>query len=75
MTKVVNNKIVVSTPSYTMTDAVYKVVKEWVVRTFGESSIVASGVDLLPNKYTGLYYGRIFLNLDKPLEEFLKEVT
>lgn len=68
MTIIANKKIIISTSNFALTNEIFKVVKETVIKRFGEKSIVFSDVEL--ESYNNLWYARIYLNLDKPIEGF-----
>jgi hypothetical protein len=70
---VANCRIILSSSNYNLTNEIYKVAKETAVKRFGEKSIVFSGVELEPTE-SGLYFARIFLNLEKPLSEYFNSV-
>jgi hypothetical protein len=66
---IVNKRIIISSSDYNLTSEAYKAVKEVVIKRFGEKAIVFSGVEFEATE-SGLYFARIYLNLDKPLNDY-----
>ena len=66
---VVNERIIISSSDHNITSEAYKAVKEVVIKRFGEKAIVFSDVEFEATE-SGLYFARIYLNLDKPLNDY-----
>jgi hypothetical protein len=58
-----------SSSDYNLTKEIFEAVKAVVKKRFGEQSIVFDGVEYAPSE-TGLYFGRIYLNLEKPVAQY-----
>jgi hypothetical protein len=61
-------KIIVSSEDFQLTFECYKVVKEMIVKRFGESNIFFSVSEIEP--VNGRYYAYIYLKFDKPLDSY-----
>jgi len=69
MPEVINCRITLSSSHYTLTKEIHKAAEEVVKKRFGEKSIVFSGVEYAPSE-TGLYFARIYLNLEKSIGQY-----
>jgi hypothetical protein len=66
---VANCRIILSSSNHSLTTEILNVVKETVIKRFGEKAIVFSGVELEATE-SGLYFAHIYLNLEKPLNDY-----
>jgi hypothetical protein len=66
---IVNCRIILSTSDYNLTKEIFEAVKAVVKKRFGEQSIVFDGVEYEPTE-TGLYFARIYLNLEKSIGQY-----